>query len=66
MDGLRERFLKVYANLPLGVRDEIALVLDDADKIKKPLTWNVAFLEIKGNTALSERILKELDELNLI
>ena len=61
METLRENFLKVYANLPLNVRDEIILVFDG-----KPLTWNVAYLEVKANTDNGTKILKELKELKLI
>ncbi len=61
MEDLREKFLKVFANVPLGLREDIILVLDG-----KPLTWNVAYLEVKENTELSKRILKELQELKLI
>lgn len=59
--GNREKFLKIYANLPIGVRQEIILVLDG-----KPITWNVAFIEVKVETALSEVILKKLKKLKFI
>ena len=61
MENLRENFLKVYANIPLGLRDDIILVFED-----KSLTWNVVYLEVKANTDLSNKILKELKDLNLI
>lgn len=57
----REKFLKVYANLPLNVREEVIDVTDD-----KPMTWNVAYLEIKNNTRLGQKILKKLEELEII
>lgn len=59
---LRERFLKIYAGLPLNLRDEIILVLPD----RGPITWDIAYLEVKKNTKLSEEILKMLNELNII
>lgn len=59
--GLSERFLKVYSNLPLNVRQEIVLVIDD-----EPITWNVAYLEISGKTKLGKRVLKKLGELKII
>jgi len=40
--GSKEKFIKIYANLPMGIRQEIILVLDE----NKPITWNVAFNEI--------------------
>ena len=60
--GKREKFLKIYANLPLGIRQEIILVLED----DRPITWNVAFVEIEANTALSESILDKLEKLQII
>ena len=57
----KERFFKVYANLPLNLREEIILVIDD-----EPLTWNVAYLEISEDTPLGKRILEKLEALELI
>lgn len=57
----RERFLKIYSNLPLGVREEIICVIED-----KPITWNVAYLEVKNETELSKEILLKLEELKII
>ncbi len=59
---LKERFLKIYANLPINLREEIILVLPG----KGPITWNIAYLEIKQDTQLAEEILKKLDELSII
>jgi len=61
METLRENFLKIYANMPLNLRDEIILVFEE-----KPITWNVAYLEIKLNTDLGTKILKELRDLKFI
>jgi hypothetical protein len=61
MENLRENFLKVYANIPLNLRDDIVLVFD-----QKPITWNVAYFEIKANTENGLKILQELKELKLI
>lgn len=58
----RERFLKIYANLPLNIREGAICVLDK----RGPITWNVAYLEIKNNTKLGEEILKTLEELKII
>ena len=59
--GLKERFLRVYANLPLGARTEIILVLDN-----EPITWNVAYLEVSSSTGKSGKILKKLEELKIL
>jgi len=60
--GKKERFLKIYVNLPLGLRQEIILVLDDG----KPVTWNVAFVEVGADTALGDVILEKLARLEII
>jgi hypothetical protein len=60
--GRKEKFLKIYANLPLGVRQEMILVLDD----RGPITWDVAFIEVKSDTPLSKIILEKLENLRII
>lgn len=59
---LKERFLKIYADLPINLRGEIILVLLG----KGPITWNIAYLEVKGDTNLSKEILEKLAALNII
>jgi hypothetical protein len=58
----KSRFLKVYANLPINLRDDIILVLDGYG----PITWNVAFIEINNNTKLGEIILEKLISLKIV
>jgi len=58
----REKFLKVYANLPLPVRDEVVYI----DSSQRPISWNVAYLEILNNTELGKLILSKLEELKII
>lgn len=60
-ETIKEKFLKVYANLPLGVREEIVLVIHG-----KPITWNAAYLEVNNNTKYSQEILKKLKELKIL
>ena len=57
----RERFLRSYANIPLNARKEIILVLEEG-----PITWEVAYFEVKNNTEKGEKILEKLNQLNLI
>ena len=58
---LREKFLKIYADLPLNLRKEIILVLDN-----EPLTWNVVYVEVVNNTSQSKKILIKLKELKIL
>jgi len=58
----KERFLKIYANLPVNLRNEIIAVLPDVG----PITWNVAYLEISNDTELGKKILEKLSILKII
>jgi hypothetical protein len=60
--GNKEKFIKIYANLPIGIRQEIVLVLDD----NRPITWDVAYNEVNANTSLSSVILEKLIKLEII
>lgn len=57
----KEKFYKIYNNLPLNLREEVIVVLD-----KEPITWKVAKLEVDGDTKLSLEILGKLEALNII
>ena len=61
--NLKERFLKIYANIPLGLRSEIICVVE---KENRPISWDVAFVEIDQDTPLSKIILEKLNKLNLV
>ena len=58
---LKERFYKAYNNLPLGLREEIILVIND-----EPITWRVARLEVDSNTPLSKEIVEKLAAMEII
>ncbi len=57
----KEKFLQIYANLPLNSRSEIVVVVDD-----EPLTWNAAKLEIENDTKKGEEILEKLVMLGIL
>ena len=57
----KEKFLKIYANLPLGVRQEIVLVVDG-----RPITWDVVYNEVISDTPLSQTILEKLKNFKFI
>ena len=42
----KAQFYKTYANIPLGLRNEIVVVVSD----NEPLSWNAAKIEIDNNT----------------
>jgi hypothetical protein len=58
----KEKFLKIYANLPLGIRDEIVCVLND----EKTVSWNAAYLEVKNDTKIAKEILEKMEKLDLL
>jgi len=57
----RAKFLKIYADVPEGLRKDIIVVIE-----KKPYTWNTAFIEIEENTPLGKKILKVLEDIKII
>ncbi len=57
----RTKFLKSYANIPDALREDILVVIDN-----KTYTWNSAYLEIKNQTELGSKILKSLENMNLL
>lgn len=61
MEG-KDRFIKVYSNLPINLRNEVILVLPDIGAI----TWNVAFLEINNETEIGKSIIGKLTGLKII
>ena len=58
---LKEKFLKVYANLPEPERYQVIAVID-----KKTYSWNTAFAEISEDTELGKKILKKMEELEIL
>lgn len=58
----KERFMKIYANLPINLRNEIIAVFPKTG----PITWHVAYLEISQDTELGKHILCTLAELKII
>jgi len=57
----KEKFLRVYANLPETERSQIIAIVDN-----EPYTWNIAYHEIINDTLLGKKILKKLEEMNLL
>ena len=57
--------MKTYSSLPINVRNEVILVIK-INEIDKPITWDVAYIEIKNKTKLGSNILKSLIELDII
>lgn len=58
----RDSFFRFYANLPIGVRREVILDLPE----RGPITWEVAYREIKIDSDLGRAILRKLIELGFI
>lgn len=58
----RDAFFRFYANLPIGVRRDVVLDL----KERGPITWEVAYREIKIDSELGKEILEKLVELKFV
>ena len=61
MEDKREKFLKVYANVPEGLRSDIIVIVNG-----KTYNWNTSYFEIRENTKLGEKILKALEQLGVL
>lgn len=61
-ENKKAQFNKIYANIPLGLRDEIVVVLEN----NEPLSWNAAKIEIDNDTDKVMEILEKLDRLGLL
>ena len=61
MEKFRAKFKQRYANLPEGARTEIIAVVNN-----EPYTWRSARIEIDGNTAVGNKILKFLFDAKII
>ena len=57
----REKFLKVYANLPEPERDQVIAIVDN-----KTYSWNAAYIEISNNTELGKKILKSIEAVGIL
>lgn len=61
---MKDKFFKFFANLPLNVRKEV--ILDLGSDKGGPITWEVAYREINGDTEMGKEILAKLLELKFI
>ena len=59
------RFMEVYASLPFAERANPVLVLTISER-DEPVSWNMAYRELKQNSELGNRIGKKLVELKII
>lgn len=59
--SLKANFLKLFANVPVPLRDEIIVLIDN-----RPLTWNSAYGEIVNDTQRAEAILEGLKKVGVL
>ena len=57
----KEDFFKIYSNIPIEERKNVVVVTDE-----QPISWSLAYQEIKNETELGEKIFKILKELDII
>jgi hypothetical protein len=58
----KEKFFRVYANLPVGVRDQVVIVIPEVG----PMSWNAAYVEVSNSTKLGDSIVEKLIDLKII
>ena len=56
-----EDFFKIYSEVPIDERKLVVVVLNS-----EPISWNLAYQEIKNNTDRGKKILKILKKLEII
>ena len=54
-------FKRIYADLPLGLRKEIVVIVGG-----EPMTWNAASIEVENNTKKGSEILDRLSQLDIL
>lgn len=57
----KDKFFKIYANLPPNLRVEIVAVVEG-----NPYTWNAVRLEIENDSELGKKILENLIKTGII
>jgi len=60
-EELISNFLKAFASVPDKLRSQIIVIIDD-----QPFTWESAYVEVKGKSDKSKRILEQLKKLEII
>lgn len=56
-----QKFFKVFSNVPVDERNNVVVIIDG-----ESISWNLASIEIKNNTKRGGKILKTLEELEII
>lgn len=62
MQNSKADFIRVYANLPIGLRSDIIIVTEN----EGPITWNAAYVEVENDTDLGKEILARLSDMEII
>lgn len=57
----KSKFLKIYANIPLNLRNEIVVVIDN-----QPLSWNAAKIEIENDSPIGKQIIEKLVNMGIM
>ena len=58
---LRAQFIQTYAAMPNKMRNEIIALVDD-----NPYNWDSAYIEVKGETEVGNRIIMHLRDLKIL
>ena len=56
-----DRFVKVFSNLPITQRDKVVIVVNG-----QPISWNVAYEQLRTGGDLSKEIAEKLIKLKII
>lgn len=62
MEDKKAKFIRIFANIPEKIRGEDIIVVID----NRPYTWNAAAIEIKNDSELGKKIIKKLEQMEII
>jgi hypothetical protein len=62
----KEAFMRAYSNVPLQLRRDTIAVIPVEGETGKPVTWDVAYFEIRNDTPAAVQILEQLDQLHVL
>lgn len=58
---IKEQFFKIYSGVPIAERSQVVVVIKE-----EPISWHLAYQEIKNNTERGKKILKMLKALGIL
>jgi len=65
VEDARDKFMRLYPNLPLGERYQTIAILDINGK-NEPFSWRFVYDQLTYNTELGDRLLEQIVKLDIL